>query len=94
MKIGKLILLIIVAVIMVSGCSGKKEISQTSIASENPEYRRIKDLCEQEAQGRCWEPADSSPIWLNEIRENYKQSKCKKERISTCMEKHGYGEQH
>ncbi len=93
MKIGKYIILIILAVIMVGGCSGKKKISQTSIASEDPEYRRIKDLCEQEAQGRCWEPADSSPLGINEIRENYKQSKCNKEWISTCMEKHGYGEQ-
>ncbi len=93
MKIGKLILLIILAVIMVAGCSGKKKMSQTSIASEDPEYRRIKDLCEQEAHGRCWEPADSSPLGINEIKENYKQSKCKKEWISTCMEKHGYGEQ-
>ncbi len=90
MKIGKLILLIILAVIMVGGCSGKEKISQTAIASEDPEYRRIKDLCEQEAQGRCWEPADSSPLGINEIRENYKQSKCKKEWSSTCMEKHGY----
>ncbi len=93
MKIQKFILLIILAVIMVAGCSGKENISQPSIASEDPEYRRIKDLCEQEAQGRCWEPADSSPLGINEIRENYKQSKCNKEWISTCMEKHGYGEQ-
>ena len=93
MKIGKYILLIILAVIMVAGCSGKEKISQTAIASEDPEYRRINDLCEQEAQGRCWEPADSSPLGINEIRQNYKQSKCKKEWISTCMEKHGYGVQ-
>ena len=93
MKIGKPILLIILAVIMMGGCSAKKKMSQTSIASEDPEYRRTKDLCEQEAQSHCWEPADSSPLYLNEIWENYKQSKCKKEWISTCMEKHGYGEQ-
>jgi len=93
MKIGKYIILIILAVIMVAGCSGKEKMSQTSYASEDPEYRRIKDLCEQEAQGRCWKPTDSSPLWLNEIWENRKQSKCKKEWISTCMEKHGYGEQ-
>ena len=90
MKIGRYIILVILVVIMVGGCSGKEKKSQTSIASEDPEYRRIKDLCEQEAQGRCWEPADSSPLGINEIRENYKQSKCKKEWISTCMEKHGY----
>ena len=90
MKIGKLIFLIFLVVIMLGGCSGKKTISQTSIASDDPEFRRIKDLCEQEAQGRCWEPADSSPLWFNEILENRKQSKCKIEWISTCLEKHGY----
>lgn len=90
MKIGELILLIILAVIMVGGCSGKEKISQTAIASEDPDFRRIKDLCEQEALARCWEPVDSSPLWLNEIRENRKQAKCKKEWISSCMEKHGY----
>jgi len=93
MKIGELILLIILAVIMVGGCSGTENVSQTSIASEDPDFRRTKDLCEQEALARCWEPADSSPLYLNEIRENRKQSKCKKEWISSCMEKHGYGEQ-
>ena len=90
MKAGEIILLIILAVIMLGGCSWKKTISQTSIASEDPEFRRVKDLCEQEAQGRCWEPADSSPLWLNEIWESWKQSKCKKEWISICLEKHGY----
>ena len=90
MKIGELILLIILAVIMAAGCSGTENVSQTSIASEDPDFRRIKDLCEQEALARCWEPADSSPLYLNEIRENRKQAKCKKEWISSCMEKHGY----
>ncbi len=94
MKIGKLILLIVLAVITIGGCSGKETISQTSIASEDPEYRRIKDLCEQEALARCWEPADSSPLYLKEFLEKRKQSKCKEEWISTCMEKHGYGEQY
>jgi hypothetical protein len=90
MKIGKYILLIILAVVVGGGCSGKETISQTAIASEDPQFRRIKDLCEQEAQARCWEPADSSPLYLNELWENHKQSKCKKEWISTCLAKHGY----
>ena len=87
MKIATPILLIILTVCMVDGCSGTEEISQTSIASEDPEFRRINDLCEQEAQARCWEPADSSPLYINEILENRKQSKCKKEWISSCFEK-------
>ncbi len=93
MKIGKLILLIILAVIMVGGCSGKEKMSATARTSGDYLFRKAKDFCEQEAEGRCWKPADSSPLWLNEIWENYKQSKCKKEWISTCMEKQGYGEQ-
>jgi len=90
MKIGELILLIILAVIVVGGCSGTENVSQTSIASEDPDFRKAKDLCEQEAHARCWEPIDSSPLYINEIMENRKQSKCKKEWISSCMEKHGY----
>ena len=90
MKIGELILLIILAVIMVGGCSGTENVSQTSIASEDPDFRRTKDLCEQEALARCWEPADSSPLYLKEFLEKRKQSKCKEEWISSCMEKYGY----
>ena len=90
MKIGKRILLIILALCMVAGCSGTAEITQTSIASEDPEFRRIKDLCEQEAEARCWDPADSSPLHINEILEKRKQSKCREEWISSCFQKHGY----
>ena len=94
MKIGKYILLISLAGIAMGGCSGTNDMWQTSIASENPEYRELKGFCEQEALGRCWTVVDSSPLWLNEIWESFKQSTCKREWISACMEKYGNGEQH
>ena len=90
MKIVRYILLIILTGLLVSGCSGTEEISQTAIASEDPDFRQIKDLCEQEARARCWEPADSSPLYLNVILEKRRQSKCREDWISSCYEKHGY----
>ena len=90
MKIGRRILLIISALYMAAGCSGPAEITQTSVASEDPEFRIIKDRCEQEAAARCWEPADSSPLYINEILEKRKQSKCREEWISSCYANHGY----
>jgi len=75
---------------MLGGCSGSKKLTPTEQASGDPAYRKIKDLCEQEALGQCWKQADSSPLYLNEIWQNYKQSKCKKEWVTFCMEKHGY----
>ncbi len=90
MNIGKFILLLIMAAMMAVGCFGKEKISHNSIASEDPDFRKIMDLCEQEAQARCWKPADSSPVYLNEIMEKRRQSKCRKDWISSCMEKHGY----
>ena len=89
MKFGKYILLISLAGIAAGGCSGTNDISPTPVASQNLEHRRIKDFCEQEALGRCWTVVDSSPLWLNEIWENLKQSTCKREWIAACMEKHG-----
>jgi hypothetical protein len=90
MEIGKRILLIVLALSMAAGCSGTAGITQTSIASENPEFRGVRDLCEQEAEARCWEPADSSPLYINEILEKRKQSKCREEWIASCYQKHGY----
>ena len=90
MKFGKLFPLIILAMCMVAGCSGTEKITQATIASEDSEFRKIKDLCDQEAEARCWEPVDSAPLYLSEIWKKRKQSKCKEDWIISCYEKYGY----
>ena len=76
--------------ILIIGCSNHNGDHLNSIAAQDGHFRYVSNLCEKEAEARCWSPVGPSPLYVNEINEYFKQSGCMKDWVRGCMEKHGY----
>ncbi len=89
-KLIKLSNLIILTTFVIIGCSHHSGNPSTLTAAQNADYRYALYLCEQEANAHCWSPIWASALYVNEIKEHYKQSGCMEDWTGVCLEKQGY----